>query len=158
MLGFRRVPVARRSRLKALRGFYARYSDENTPEVRGLRLLRAWLSPSQFEQFNAKAHFEVVGCATGTRYRIYYGTQMNVHELDDAGRPETGWCFVPQGRLVPGDVMLAQKIALETSEIRALSVAMRFVPNRRARDDRHDPARIRQVLSGETNGSQRRVL
>ena len=157
MLGFRRVPIACRSRLKALRGLYARYYNENTPEVRGLRLLGAWLSPSQFEQFNAKAHFDVVGCATGRRYRIHYGTQANVHELDDEGGLKRGWCFVPQGRLVPGDVMLAQKIALETSEIRALSVAMKFVPNRRARDDRR-LALIRQVLSGDSNGSQRRVL
>ena len=56
---------------------------------------------------------------------------MNVHELDDAGHPKIGWCFVPEGRLVPGDVMLAQKIALETSEIRALSVAINFVPKRK---------------------------
>ena len=61
-----------------------------------------------------------------------------------------GWCFVPQGRLVPGDVMLAQKIALETSEIRVLSVAMKFGPNPKVRDDRL--ALIRQVLTG---GQQR---
>jgi hypothetical protein len=56
---------------------------------------------------------------------------MNVHELDDAGRFQMGWCFLPEGYLVRGDVMLAQKIALETSEIRALSVAVKFVPNER---------------------------
>src|SRR6516165_8569932 len=156
MLGFRRVPIACRSRLKALRGLYARYYNENTPEVRGLRLLGAWPSPSQFEQFNAKARFDVVGCATGRRYRIHYGTRANVHELDDEGGLKMGWCFVPQGRLVPGDVMLAQKIALETSESRALSVAIRFAPNRNVRDNRL--ALIRRVLSGDTNGSQRRVL
>jgi hypothetical protein len=156
MLGFRRVPIACRSRLKALRGLYAGYYNENTPEVRGLRLLGAWLSPSQFEQFNSKAHFDVVGCATGRRYRIHYGTQANVHELDDEGGLKMGWCFVPQGRLVPGDVMLAQKIALETSESRALSVAIRFAPNRKVRDDRL--ALIRRVLSGYSNGSQRRLL
>ena len=127
MLGFRRVPIACRSRLKALRGLYACYYNENTPEVRGLRLLGAWLSPSQLEQFNA----DVIGCATGRRYRIHYGTSMNVYELDHAGRPQVGRCFLPEGRLVPGDVMLAQKIALETSEIRALSVAINFVPMRR---------------------------
>jgi hypothetical protein len=108
------------------------------------------LSASQFEQFNAKAHFDVVGCATGRRYRIHYGTQANVHELDDEGCLKMGWCFVPQGRLVPGDVMLAQKIALETSESRALSVAIRFAPNRKVRDDRL--ALIRQVLSGTATG------
>ena len=131
MLGSRRVPIVWRSRFRALRRLYIRFYGENTPETRGLRLLRTWLSPPQLEQFNAKRHFDVIGCATGRRYRIHYGTSMNVYELDDAGRPQVGRCFLPEGRLVPGDVMLAQKIALETSEIRALSVAINFVPMRR---------------------------
>jgi hypothetical protein len=128
MLRSRRVPITYRSRLKALRGLYIRYYDENTPEARGLRLLRAWLSPPQLEHFNAQAHFEVIGCDTGRRYRIKYGAAMNVHELDDEGRVKSGWCFVPQGHLVPGDVMLAQKIALEKFESRALLIAKRFAP------------------------------
>jgi hypothetical protein len=33
------------------------------------------------------------------------------------------WCFGPQGYLPVGDVMLAQKIALETNEKAALQVA-----------------------------------
>ncbi len=37
-----------------------------------------------------------------------------------------GWCFAPKGYLVAGDVMLAQKIALETDERGALAVANRF--------------------------------
>ena len=128
MFRSRRVPIAWRSRLEALRGLYIRYHDENTPEARGLRLLRTWLTPSQFEQFDAKGHFDVIGSATGRKYRIQYGTSMNVYELDDGGRLKMGWCFVPQGCLVAGDVMLAQKIALETSESRALLVAKRFSP------------------------------
>ncbi|RZM94007.1 hypothetical protein CWO91_39725 [Bradyrhizobium genosp. SA-3] len=36
------------------------------------------------------------------------------------------WCFIPLGGLVAGDVMLAQKIALETDEERALSVGNSF--------------------------------
>jgi hypothetical protein len=55
---------------------------------------------------------------------------MNVHEVDEAGRFKMGWCFLPERCLARGDVMLAQKIALETSEIRALSVAVMFVPKR----------------------------
>jgi len=47
-------------------------------------------------------------------------------ELDGAGRPRVGWCFAPNGHLVAGDVMLAQKIALETDERGALAVANRF--------------------------------
>jgi hypothetical protein len=54
---------------------------------------------------------------------------MNVHEMDDAGDSKSGWCFVPNRRLVAGDVMLAQKIALETSENSALAVANKFPPN-----------------------------
>ncbi len=53
-------------------------------------------------------------------------TGLNIHELDGAGRPRVGWCFAPKGHLVAGDVMLAQKIALETDERGALAVANRF--------------------------------
>jgi hypothetical protein len=52
----------------------------------------------------------------------------NVHEIDAAGRAKIGWCFVPAGYLVAGDIMLAQKIALETNEFGALAVANSFVP------------------------------
>lgn len=112
----------------ALREFYSNHFGENTREARSLRLLRDWLSPHQSEQFDAKGYFDVMGCDTGTRYRIYYDDAMNVHELDDSDRLRTGWCFVPYGSLVAGDVVLAQKIALETFENGALSIAKRFVP------------------------------
>ena len=118
-----------------MRELYHRHFGENTREARGLRLLRGWLSPCQRAQFDANGHFDVVGCVSGRRYRIHYGAAMNVHELDQAGRLRAGWCFVPEGPLVAGDVMLAQKIALETSESSALSVAKRFVPS-----DRSSPA------------------
>jgi hypothetical protein len=39
-----------------------------------------------------------------------------------------GWCFVPRDPLVAGDVMLAQKIALETDEQGALALANNFTP------------------------------
>jgi hypothetical protein len=73
-------------------------------------------------------YFEVIGCDSGRRYRIYYGTTTNVHEIDAAGCPRVGWCFVPVGHLVAGDIMLAQKIALETNECGALAVANSFLP------------------------------
>jgi hypothetical protein len=93
--------------------------------------LRHWLSTSQRKQFDANEYFDVIGCETGRTYRIHYGGAMNVHELDEAGRPKMGWCFLPKGSLAAGDVMLAQKIALETFESGALKVAQRFVPNGR---------------------------
>ena len=95
-------------------------------EARGITLLREWLSPMQRAQFDATKYFDVVGCDTGRRYRIHYGRVTNVHEIDRTGQPVTGWCFVPSGGLVAGDVMLAQKIALETNEQATLRVANRF--------------------------------
>jgi hypothetical protein len=47
---------------------------------------------------------------------------MNIHELDGAGRPRFGWSFAPKGYLVAGDIMLAQKIALETDKRVILSL------------------------------------
>ena len=99
---------------------------EDIQEARGKALLREWLSPEQKAQFDASKGFDVVGCDSGRRYRISHGTETNVHELDDAGRPVMGWCFVPSRHLVAGDVMLAQKIALETNERAALAVANKF--------------------------------
>jgi hypothetical protein len=95
-------------------------------EARGVKLLKEWLSPEQLAQYDAKSYFEVTGCHSGKRYRISYGTSMNVQEIDGASRPRLGWCFAPRGHLAAGDVMLAQKIALETDERGALALANNF--------------------------------
>jgi hypothetical protein len=95
-------------------------------EARGLALLTEWLSPAQRAEYETHQHFEVRGGDTGTRYRIRHGTQMNIEQLDQHGRRVCGWCFLPEGGLVAGDVMLAQKIALETNERAALAVANRI--------------------------------
>ena len=95
--------------------------------ARGTTLLREWLSPQQRAQFDSFKFFDVIGCDSGKSYRIQYGISANVIELDCDSRPHTGWCFVPAGNLVPGDVMLAQKIALETDERSALAVARQFL-------------------------------
>ncbi len=101
-------------------------SAEAIREARGITLLREWLSPDQKAQFDASRSFEVIGSQTGKRYRISLGRGTNVQEVDDTGRPVMGWCFVPFGDLVPGDVVLTQKVALETNECAALAVANRF--------------------------------
>ena len=90
--------------------------------------MREWLSAEQLAQFDQQSYFDVIGCHSGKRYRIRHGTAMNIHEIDHAGHALTGWCFVPDSNLVAGDVMLAQKIALETNERRALAVAKNFSP------------------------------
>src|SRR5215204_2564495 len=95
-------------------------------EKRGIRLLKEWLSSEQLTQYESHRYFDVVGCQSGKRYRIRYGAGMNVCQIDSRGKIEAGLCFVPSELLVPGDVMLAQKIALETDEWSALAVAKRF--------------------------------
>jgi hypothetical protein len=59
--------------------------------------LREWLSPEQLAQYDANSYFDVIGCDSGKRYRIQQGNSMNIHEIDGAGHPRVGWCFVPNG-------------------------------------------------------------
>jgi hypothetical protein len=128
MFSFRQRPLDR-SRLRVLRGLSTIFARENNCKARGLRLLRNWLTPQQRAQVDAKRYFDVVGCDSGKLYRIhYYGVTPNVHEIEADGCTRVGWCFAPFGDLVAGDIMLAQKIALETNESGALAVANRLLP------------------------------
>jgi hypothetical protein len=92
---------------------------------RGLRLLKNWLSPAQLRSYEQHGYFEVTGSDSGTIYRIHHGQQANVEQIDAQGQTVCAWCFVPVGDLVAGDVMLAQKIALETDERTAMAVAVK---------------------------------
>ena len=85
-------------------------------QERGIRLLMENLSAAQRKQYEKYGYFDVTGGKTGKRYRIRHGRQMNIEQLDRNGRRVCGWCFFPQGSLVSGDVMLAQKAALELFE------------------------------------------
>jgi hypothetical protein len=119
--------------------YLKRWFLEDSAEARGMRLLREWLSEKQRRQLDAEGYFDVVGEASRKRYRVRYGTGANIDELDRHGRPEIGWCFIPVGHLVAGDVMLAQKIALETNELAALAVAKSFPPTPVDRQPNHRP-------------------
>jgi hypothetical protein len=102
-----------------------RPSPLSEAEKRATVLLRSWLTPEQDKQWVARREFEVIGCDTGTRYLITYAAVLNVHQLDPAGRTVAQWCFAPEGGLTPGDILLAQKIALETMERKVLALANR---------------------------------
>ncbi len=115
-------------RVRGARVLCDRFRSEDDRETRGLKLLSEWLSPELLAQYDASSYFDVTGCDTGKRHRICHGTSMNVYELDRAGHPLVRWCFVPNTNLVAGDVMLAQKVALETDERGALAVANKFAP------------------------------
>jgi len=95
-------------------------------QERGIQLLKENLSAAQRRQYDKYGYFDVTGGKTGKRYRIRHGRQMNIEQLDRNGRRVCGWCFFPQGSLVSGDVMLAQKAALELFEGDALRIANRF--------------------------------
>jgi hypothetical protein len=99
--------------------------DCRVAQTKGDALLRSWLSSEQAYQWDLHGHFETIGSDTGRRYRLRRGKEMNVDELDACGKVVAQWCFAPLGNLVVGDVLLAQKIALETMEREALRVANR---------------------------------
>ena len=92
-----------------------------------MRLLKSQLTPAQLRQYEEFGWFDVIGGDTGHRFRIYRGDALNVDEYDSTGRCVfrwcIRWCFMPTGNLVRGDVLLAQKLALELFESDARSVA-----------------------------------
>jgi hypothetical protein len=91
-------------------------------EERSQHLLRSWLSPDQLAQYDNFGHFVAVGSDTGKRYRISRGCIFNIQELNPDGRENCMRCFAPEG-VATGDVNLAQKIALENFETKALRIA-----------------------------------
>jgi hypothetical protein len=99
--------------------------DCRVAERKGDALLRSWLSSEQVDQWDLHGHFETIGVQTGRRYRLRRGKEMNIDELDSRGKVVAQWCFGPLGNLAIGDVLLAQKIALETMECEALRIANR---------------------------------
>ena len=92
-------------------------------ELRGAQLLSDHLSREQRNEYERRGYFHVTGSDTGKRYRIQHGQQMNIEELDEHGRRVRVLCFMPEGRVPLGDVLLAQKVALELFEADALKVA-----------------------------------
>jgi hypothetical protein len=95
---------------------------------KSIALFKQWLSPDQLAQFEKDRFIEVIGSASGRRYRIKEAPMQNVYEIDRDGREIMGYCFGPEGAFAVGDVMLAQKIALETNELAAMKVAHKFGP------------------------------
>jgi hypothetical protein len=108
-----------------LRAFFDLF-DRSTVERRGLELLHAHLSPAQCAEFSASRRFEVRGGDTGRRYVVRSEASINIDQLDAEGECVRRWCFAPRGHLARGDVLLAQKLALECFELEALSVASSY--------------------------------
>src|SRR5215467_6316477 len=84
-------------------------------ESKGMKLLLKNLSARQREQYRAFGYFDVTGSDTGRRYRIFHGRFSNIREAWGDGGREIGKGFTAEGDQVPGDGMVAQKMAFENS-------------------------------------------
>lgn len=93
----------------------------NQAERRAWDLLNEWLTPAQRRSLEDHNCFSVVGSRSGREYQIHKGGAFNVHWRASRG-VTAALCFGPGG-LPIGDVMLAQKIVLESNEDAALDVA-----------------------------------
>lgn len=100
---------------------YTTTRAEPTPEAtaRANALLVSHLDPQQKEQFQARGWFEVIGGATKNTYRVDRTSWpgKNVTWYRD-GKPHVSYCAYPgpYASLPVGDVLLAQKLALESVE------------------------------------------
>ena len=97
-------------------------SEREAANKKSIDLMKNWLTPKQLEEYQQTSAFEVIGNHTGTHYHIHNASPYNVVELDRGVRRRR-LCFVPDNANALGDVMLAQKIMLETNERKALEVA-----------------------------------
>jgi hypothetical protein len=99
-------------------------AERSAAEETARQLLHSMLSETDKRMLAAHGYFEVRGGKSGTRYRIvagHHGTR-NVLELDRHGHPRRRLCAHPFG--VPdGDVLLAQKLVIETNEDLFLATA-----------------------------------
>lgn len=112
--------------LSADRSIGFAYRSRREAELRGAQLLSDHLTLEQRNEYERRGYFHVTGSDTGKRYRIQHGQQMNIEELDERGRRVRVLCFMPEGRVPLGDVLLAQKVALELFEADALRVCPQF--------------------------------
>jgi hypothetical protein len=96
------------------------------PAVRASSLLRRHLSREQRVSFAARGYFELVS-EWGRRYRVTEGNCRNVYSLvrDEDGAWQPFQCFCLMAPSVPvGDLLLTQKLLLETNEQHFLDKAI----------------------------------
>lgn len=98
---------------------------DTSADKKSIAFLKEWLSPEQREQYERQNAFEVIGGDTGTRYRICAPAAFNIRVLNAEGTHVSNLCVVPKDATASGDILLAQKIALERNEAETLKVANR---------------------------------
>jgi len=90
------------------------YLPNQAAEAKARVLLDRALTPEQRRDLAAKHYFDVK--AKRFTYRIREGHSGNVEALDASGRVISRFCAHPLSRVPVYDVMLAQKLWIETDE------------------------------------------
>lgn len=93
--------------------YYDRYEQvlrELEAERTAKRILWDSLSDMQRQEFSEGLTFTVIGGVTGRKYTINFGAVSNVQS------GERRYCAIPKGKLPMGDILLAQKLAIEANE------------------------------------------
>lgn len=87
-------------------------------------ILREHLTPAQRRSLDERGWFRVES-EQGNLYRIERGMSGNVKAIDRRGRATARFCIHPTDGSPSPDVMLAQKLLLETDEAAFLRIANR---------------------------------
>jgi len=87
---------------------------DQAAEAKARRLLERALTPEQRRDLSDSRCFYVKG--ERFNYRIRQALSGNVDALDPSGRVVSRYCAQPLGRVPVCDVMLAQKLWIETDE------------------------------------------
>jgi hypothetical protein len=95
--------------------------------ARGMDMLVAHLSPTRWAQYDRINYFDVVGGNTGRRYRIRHGQVLRRGARRHRPLHVSIVLHVRRATSI-GDVMLAQKLALESFEAEAIKVAHMSAP------------------------------
>ena len=98
-----------------------REAERVAAQERAEQLLRDQLTIEQAAQLVQGNYFEVIS-ESGKRYQVTRGIQGNVFAYDGARRVGR-YCIHPDTDVPVGDVMLAQKLMLETCEREFLRIA-----------------------------------
>lgn len=141
----RRAAANRHERLRNLREEQAREQlRRDLANGRARRLLGEFLTPAQHEELVTRSHIHVKG-QDGKTYRICAATHQNVFEVE-GDRPVTQFCVVPRDPSLPlYDIMLAQKLMLETNIEGFMALANRWNLTQGERQRVPQPVVVRDV-------------
>ena len=101
-----------------------RAEERRQADARADGLLLACLTPAERKTMEKMAAL-VVRSQTGRTFRLRRSRSRNVDEMDADGNVIARFCIHPQDHMPHGDLLLAQKLMLETDEAEFLRIANR---------------------------------